>query len=507
MINYKKGREVIDKYLPSVALTVLVLLLVPYLWISQYTVLSSDDYCRVGIQSFSQYWHNLSQAYLTHNGRYFNLALVFIPLWYDKDVYGLIPIMTALAFICSFHNMLKTISRDVRSIHSWLVSVMFALSLFSFSYRLSSNLYWFASVSAYIFPMIALLMLFSLLVRSIKNTISQSISRCLGIMILEFIIIGSHEVFMIVTCGLALIYLLCAVFVQNARRHFAWLNIFWTLFCTLLVIFSPGTAARKTHFDNNFNLGYALRKSIIDVIDFIQYNIEHRSWILAVCVFLSLFLARHYKSTVVISKNKMQSLGLKVILALSIIIASALIPIFVYNFSTDNFSINYADRHNNMILNLFFLGSFISSCIFFSIIPREWSGLLSRWKPVMLVILFMLSLNGIVRSYNFRMVWKDLASDRAVLYHKQHYKRLSYIRSHADTEGTVIRVPKIIHSPESLMISDLSDDPKDFKNSCLADRIAPSKQIKAFPISMTLEELRKMLLSPSYPSHLGQYKE
>lgn len=80
----------------------------PFLFITKYTYLSADDFCRASAD-FSNYFKNVSTWYFEHNGRFVNSLFSYLPV-YDNAIYKTTLALSMIFFWLTIYLFISRIS-------------------------------------------------------------------------------------------------------------------------------------------------------------------------------------------------------------------------------------------------------------------------------------------------------------------------------------------------------------------------------------------------------------
>jgi hypothetical protein len=250
-----------------------LLLFVPYLYISRYASPVADDFVYAANGKTNSFLSLQLSQYLGWSGRYSANILVFLnPLVYNSFlIYKVIPVVLILLMVLSNHFFIKTLmGKHQTGIQSFIITLLFSLLFLYQMPILSEGIYWYTGSVTYQLATVFVMLYISLLIRYTQGWLFLK-SRIIHISILTLLLIisiGFNEVHMLALLLFGCISLL--VIIKNKLQHrslFIYLFILTVVFSGILFL-APGNENRANQALSNHRFFYSLCMSVAQVIRF-----------------------------------------------------------------------------------------------------------------------------------------------------------------------------------------------------------------------------------------------
>lgn len=250
---------------------IFIIFVLPFVYVSKYVILVSDDLCRASV-GFSSFFIQISDWYLTHNGRYINSVLSFLPV-YRLEIYR--TVIITLFIILGF-SLFDFISRLLRiyqirihiSRRIFISSVLFVViiaelpSLFEF-------FYWYAASTVYLLSFVMFLYFLLVLLKIFLELKWSLLTGTILIILLN----GNNELFLAFN-NLVLISLLVWKSLDRSKidLKLLFLNVISWL-TSVIFILSPGTLSRRGELRYEGDLFVSIKVALIYGGRFILENL------------------------------------------------------------------------------------------------------------------------------------------------------------------------------------------------------------------------------------------
>ncbi|MGO4913032.1 DUF6056 family protein [Leeuwenhoekiella sp. W20_SRS_FM14] len=465
MINRVLGFSILN-------ITLLIMFIVPFLMVTQYTFLSADDYCRFN-SSFSSYSENVLDWYLVHNGRFINA------LWSSLPIYELVVYRCILFFfmfllgtaIYYFINGLSVFYLIGLTRYEMLFTTLLIYILIICQLPLLYEFfYWLAGASAYLLSLVFLLFFLGILFKS-KFQLDQLVTLKLSILLI--LINGNNEILIPFTILSLLAHLVYSFF--KSRRFIVRSVIlnFVGILSSLVVILSPGSINRQSYFPEGKQFFLSVINSILSAGFFTIKSLIEWPYCLFYLAF-GVFLIKRIKG---ISGTK--CLNPFICLGLSFILLTAVL--FVPRYAVGNLSVN-SSRIGNMIHFIFLILVLINLFNVTFFLKSKFNNFKIRYFDYELpfiiflgyILLFNPNYKGVIQDY------RDGQLDRFVA---DFNTRLELIQNSSQSELAL----KKIEGTNILRIYDITINPDDWQNTCYRSAINSrfSKNFKSLRLKDT----------------------
>lgn len=397
-----------------------IIFICPFAYLSKYSTFVSDDLCR-SVLSFSDYFLNVKDWYLNHNGRYVNAFISLIPV-YDIYIYRIIITSQFLIFGLVLYRflreLLEVLEFRIETYKVLFLSILTYIVILSKLPSIFEFYYWYAAVTVYLISWIFLLFFLEF---AIKYYFGKPWHFLIATPLI-ILINGNNELLL----GFSN-FILFVLLIHNLIKTYK-LNIYilslniisWI--STLILVISPGTVSRQDKFYYGGNLIGSFKVAIIYGGKFLVKNLFELPYLL---FFIFIFIFVYQRS---ITKNIIHPLFLFLISYISI---SSLF--FIIFYATGLFEVNTGR-----------IGSFISSTLIILIVinlinlaaycrnKKTYSFLMNKVAPFILIVLLLF--NFVLANENYTKIRKDLLSENLEEYEKEILNRsVSIMENKGDT--------------------------------------------------------------------------
>jgi len=424
---------------------------------------SADDFCYCARVKELGFWLSQKWWYLNWNGRFFNTALLtLIPLvFYSLWSYKLIPVILIVFFILAVFLFIRSLFKTILSSKQQLV--LSTIIIFLYLYKLPSvveGIYWLASSSLYLLPIILTLFFFAILFdKKIQRHKLVKILLCL----FSLAIVGSNEISMVML-DFFLFSLFCQALLKEKKiPKLLGVLVLIALISSVVVYFAPGNTIRSSVSLDPHNL----LLSMVSTVFFIQKMswewIQTTPLWLLVAFFFSLLSVQRFGNFPKIHP----------ILAVFSSFFLLFLEFFVYFWSTGALP---TGRILNFIYLSFLFGFFLSCFAFFQYFYLHWEkGSVTETtkqffgflKHFLNLIFLPLLLFYLVLGNNLKDAFLDLSQGTAARYNQEMKER--YVKL-ASCNDDICVLEEVKNRPKTLFLpfSNLSSDPKFWTNICFA---------------------------------------
>ncbi len=432
----------------------LLLLLVPYILISQYVHPVADDfgYAYQG-QTKDTLWNLLIREYNHWNGRYIsNILMLRGPMYYDSiNSYRLIPILLVLLTILCFYFLIKVCSK---SMLSQLQNLNYALLItLIYLYQmpiLSEGVYWYTGAVTYQLGSILSLgyLVILILYMQKRYILNKPIVHTITCALFLFVSMGFNEVTMLILFSFSIVFFIISM---THELHFfktASLLLVVAILCCLLMLLAPGNDVRGANFENTHEFGYSFKMATLQVARFFV------NWFSLPLILVSVLyydINKHLtrKSTIFTRSFYLSPLSSILLLLFTIFIGS-----FPAYWAT---GIMGQHRTMNTSYMLFLIMWFINLTVIYNSSMLQFPTL----KPVFKFVLILATGVGLCSTKNGLEVINDILTNKAEQFDIQMQNRFTTLETiNTDT----IYLNPITNKPPSIFVLDIDKDPKHFIN-------------------------------------------
>ncbi len=329
------------KWIQGLLIISLLAIILPALWLIQYTHLRLDDFCRFD-SSFTNYLFNIQSWYFTLNGRYINSLLSHLPV-YNLSVYRCILLFLLIGFSLSSYNFFKKIfslfgvKQDSLSIV--LLSLFFLVVILSILPSIDEFFYWYAAASVY---QVSAIFFMFFLIHILEFWIYDK-TNFYVLAILIIILNGNSELLLGVTNFLLLLLLLKDLYYKKCLKLSLIILNMLSWLSSLIMINAPGMSLRRSMYDNGGDLLVSAKVALIYGTKFIALSLADPLVILFI-VFLFLFV-RNIKIGSEIQHRRINPIILGLVSYICI-----LSMVFIIFYATGSFFSYNTGRAGNLLL-------------------------------------------------------------------------------------------------------------------------------------------------------------
>jgi hypothetical protein len=434
----------------------LLLLFIPYIYISQYASPVADDFIYAARGRENPLLGLLIHQYLGWSGRYCANILVFInPIAYNSFlIYKLVPVVLIVLIILSHLFFVASLMGKHQNRMQSVIIALLISGLFLYQMPiLSEGIYWYTGAVTYQLATVFVTFYISLLIRYTQGWLLFN-SKVIHIGLLTLLLIagiGFNEVHLIALALFAGISLFVVMKKKLQHRTFFMYLFVITFVFSCMMFFAPGNENRASMAVSNHRFLYSLALSFAQVI---RFFLDWTSSIpLLIVSFLYYFLNRKLSEN-----NPLFSVSFYVSPFYSTVMLFVVIFIAVF---PPYWATGMLGQHRtlNVAYHLFLICWFINLTVFFNFYKNELAGIktlntkIQGGLLVVTVVALFFSKNG----YD---VLTDLFYGKARAFDKQMTARYAQLKSPADT----IYFNPIQDPPKSLFLYDVKDDPADWLN-------------------------------------------
>lgn len=235
------GNYTLDKLKEWRYVALLCMVLVPFLYISQFNHPSADDYCFTVKAQNEGVWGAQKILFTNWSGRFFSTLITTLgPLYYNSFyLVKVFPVAVLFLAFFSFYKLVEVLYQyNLQIKHLITFSLSFLVLFLLGVNNLPEGLYSYTASLPYILPFIFFILLITLLLKQVLRPLSN-MERTLKYLFLVFII-GSNE-----TAAVLMIFFSTSLFIfslATTKKVNKNLLMFWaiSLIITGLVLSSPG---------------------------------------------------------------------------------------------------------------------------------------------------------------------------------------------------------------------------------------------------------------------------
>lgn len=435
-----------------IAIIILLVILFPYLYISQYCNPVTDDLTYALKGKNPDFWNTYFGEYKNWNGRYFSNLLVLInPIASDNfTLYKFIPVFLILfTFVSLFYLISQLTLRALDFSIKMLISLVLLLIYLQTMPIISEGIYWYTGAVTYQVGIISTVFLLGMLVQFYngKYVLKNKFVHCLLIIFLLFITAGSNEVNMAISIFMLLIIGI-KTYSNKKYRYTFLIFLFGSIIFGCLVYFAPGNLNRGDNFEEKHQFFHSLFYSGAQTIRFFTIWLSGGTLLLTSLLYFP--ICKKLSAEITLFKNSFYiSPLIALLLSLSVIFIGAFLPYW----STGNLG-----QHRTMNVSLFFfiLSWFVFLTSLYNSNYLKWENLHQKLKFTLFSVLC-LTLFFTNNGWN---VLNDLYSENAKSYHEQMNERFDKIQNMNED----LYLPMIKNPPKTLFVLDLTDDPNHWQN-------------------------------------------
>lgn len=441
-----------------IVLFLLVIAVIPYVYISQYSNPISDDFTYALKGRNPGIFNTALSEYQNWNGRYIsNLFVLLNPISNNSFVcYKLTGVLMTLLSIGSLYYVIRALTITViKKIDALTISLAVTLLYLYQMPIISEGVYWYTGAVTYQLGIISFLIYLGSFVMFFRGkfVFGNKIAHLILLVILLFVTVGFNEIIMISTFLFSLIFFLITHLNKLRNKGAALLLLLASFAFCCIVYFAPGNSVRESYFPDNHQLFSSLGYSFAQVVRFFFKWISSAPLLLI--SFLYYFLNKKLSSEIGVFKNSFYLNKYTSLLLLFLVIFIGVFPAY--------WSTGILGQHRTVNISyfLFIIMWFINLTVFYnlSMVEIKEKGSILKWG------MYFLIWSSLVFTKNGYNVLDDLFSGNAAQYDVQMNTRYSIIadaKSRGDLE--TIYFDPIANKPKSLFVLDITDDPHNWRN-------------------------------------------
>lgn len=432
-------------------LLVLIFVFVPLLYITNFSFLAADDFCRATI-SWGKIPSEFINWYTGHNGRYTNAIFSLLPV-YELQVNRIILALSIIILGVVLYHFISKISTHFKlkispAENIFLTCLIYA-TLIAQLPSLYEFFYWYAAVTVYLYSVI-LFLLFFILIIDLKQ--AKKVNLWLGALII-ILLNGNNEMYLGIT-NLALLFLIIADWQKgsiNGRKIFL---LIISCISSVLVLVSPGSINRQSSYDSGGDFFDSFISSILSTGMFIFKSLIEFPYLVFIFGLLLLILNLNSEK-----KAKPIYYNPLTLALISFLLFST--SFFVVYYAT-GYLRTYQGRVGNtihvlylviLIFNLFNLAGWIKDK---TPITKKKIYYFSRGLITIYIVLLFIG------NENYHNMWKDLYSGDLQQFSTQLKERENKLKN-SDNEKLSLRE---IKGTRLIEFKDITKDPLHWKNEC-----------------------------------------
>jgi hypothetical protein len=453
-------------------ISLLCLLLLPFLLLSFYCHPSADDYIVSAFVKERGIFGHLHQIYFEWSGRYFSSFLkCFNPLVYGwLWGYKLIPFVLILLFYISIYSFIRSIfSVSFNSLKKHILSLVIVLLFLNSIPSTSECIYWMDGSLNYFLGNILLLFFFAILIKSIYDE-KEETGRMIAFIILPVIIVGTNEISMLALDEILVLILFRFWFIRKKIPKGLILAIAGALISTIIEMSAPGNYDKMKYFPDNMNVVFSLQQSLFSFIKISARFIIDPAFIM-VSVLHVAFLPSFYENRIF---KSLVNISPFYVLPLSILILLSMY--FFVIFST---GLNPALRVHDAVGLFFVLFFFYNISVIHYYLVSHYKIAFIEAPAYLIKILAAASFIFIITQFskepgkeiicegNIFHAYYDLFIN-APEYNSELTQRENQISLAAMQHEKFIEVQPLSKIPKTIHFADITNDPKFWVNQCEA---------------------------------------
>jgi hypothetical protein len=437
-------------------LIILILLLLPYLYISQYSNPVADDLIYSYNGKKFELLDLLIRDYLGWNGRYTSNILVFSnPMVHNALlVYKAFPVIIILLIVISYWFCIHVFFEKQCSRMEALILALFLSLLFLYQMPvLSEGIYWYTGSVTYQLANILVIIYISMLKLYTDATyvLKNKGFHILLLTMLLILCVGFNEILMIALIAFAGGSLL--IVWKNKLQHqplFLFLLAI-TLICAAIMYFAPGNENRAGMAVGNHRFFPSLVFSLAQTIRFFM------EWISSIP--LLVLSAGYYYLNKKLSANVplfSRSFYLSPVVSLSLLVVVIFIAVFPPYWAT---GILGQHRTLNVAYYLFLICWFINLTVCFNSYLKR-IDTINPLPPKLITVMLTVALTSVFFTKNGYDLLTDIFYKKANRYEQQMQERVELMNSANDT----IYFSPMMDPPRTLFLYDITEDPSHWLN-------------------------------------------
>ncbi len=446
--------NLLTKYKNEIALILLGIAFIPYIYLSFFTNPICDDFISSVISKENRLFPLLIKEYNGWSGRYGSNVFVFSnPLVYDSLLgYKLAPIAIILGTMVSFFIFIKGMMNQIFSTVKIIAFACLLTLLFLYQMPvIADGIYWYTGAVTYQLGNIFLLMYIGFLNLYFRGKYFFNSKYIHGFILafILFFVTGFNEILMVM---LLLISTLTFFIVwKNRMNQFKAIARFLfivSILCSIFMCLAPGNTLRGDFFPEKHQLVHSLAMAALQTLRFFTDWISSAPLILLSVLYY--FINKELSSKHLLFSN---SFYLSPILSLLLLFFVIFIGSFPAYWAT---GILGQHRTMNASYFLFILMWFINLTVFYNKTTWKIDALKPNWEVGMFLVIWI----SLIFSKNGFNALEDITKKRAYTYNKGMEDRYASMQMPQDT----LYFKPFLDPPKTLFVLDITEDPDHWIN-------------------------------------------
>lgn len=436
----------------------LVLVCLPYIFISIYANPAADDFTYAYKGRSNDFIKTYLAEYLNWNGRYTSNALVLLnPLAFNSFfTYKIIPVVIISLTLFSYLFFINClIGEAIRKINRYIISLILLLLFLYQMPIISEGIYWYTGAVTYQLGSISALVFISLLIQYHKGIffLGNKVIHLVALSLVLILTIGFNEVIMITLLFFSLSYF----FIVYTRKlpYIALANylLIVTLLFSAVVYFASGNLIRASLFSSNHQFISSLFYSIVQSVRFfLEWTSSLSLLILSVLFF---YLNRELSKNIGLFSKSFYLTRLQSSFLLFFVIFIAVFPAY--------WATGILGQHRtlNVAYYVFIILWFINLTVWFNRFKNNNVENIAKRTYTILLMVIMVSCFFTKNGYD---VITDIFYGKAKSFNQQMNERYALIRSSKNKDSIYFMAIK--NPPKSLFLYEIMSSPQNWQNKC-----------------------------------------
>ncbi|PCI98994.1 MAG: hypothetical protein COB15_04850 [Flavobacteriales bacterium] len=431
----------------------LLLAIFPYFYLCFFTNPSADDFVFAYYFQTQEYFQLLKGTFLGWNGRYASNIFSYLnPIGFGSFFgYKIAPFLMILLFLSSSFYFVKQLFFKEKLQFQITISLVLSLLFFHNMPIISEGVYWFTGSVIYFLGIIIFQFYIGLLIKTIRK--KRCLIRGVPLIILLFFVCGFNEVLTLLV--LFLLSIITIVFYKNQleRKSLVVIQLLFAILFASILIFAPGNGFRGDAYVEAYNFTHSLSYSILQVARFSFYWIVSIPLIIA-SIFYFEINKKMRKENVVFQNSFYLNRWLSLLFLFTVTFICVFPPYWLTGILGQHRTLNVAYA--------FFLPFwFVNLTVWYNYYNQKINlNFLDKTKRVLGIVLFL----GLIITANGFNALKDVFSGSARQYDIQLKERFKRLQKNTPISEKLIKFKPIKTKPKCLFTSDITANPKDWKN-------------------------------------------
>ncbi len=435
----------------SLSILLFTVFLVPVLYITQYTQLFADDWCRTttNVQKFIP---NIILWFEALSGRYINAIFSYLPVYnllVNRFILGISVIFLGFVLYYFINKIFLYYGSKTGRSQKIFLTVLFYVTIIGQLPSLFEFFYWYAATTVYLYSVIFFLLFLGLLFDLEKE---QNVNLWLGSLIIV-LLNGNNEMFLGITNFLLLVLSAKYYFDQKKSARKVSILFLVSLVSSLFVVLAPGSRNRQSYFPEGGDFFSSIISSVLSAGMFSLKSMVEFPYLL---FFIGLFLF------VLSLKNEKKGTTFYNPIAFAVISFIAVVSIFFVTYYAVGYVKTYEGRIGNLIHIIFLIFLFVN---LFNL--AVWLREKVIWKldvapPISrgIFIIYIAALFGY--NSNFRDIWLDITGGGLEEFSLAMEERSQLLKQNKSKR---MELPGI-KGTRVLEFQDITKDAEDWRNKC-----------------------------------------